>query len=181
AVALGISLVLVLGFFFLMFVIDSSASPAWWPIAAFCAVPSLFVIAGVMVLADLWDPQPVPLLLIAVFWGAAIAAIASYFINTFNGALVFAVTGSPELSQIATVVISAPLVDESAMGLGLLLLLILARRYFNGPLDGLIYGSLLGGGFAFTENIIYYSRQLEAAGAWEMLDLVLQRGLFGLF
>src|SRR5699024_1661895 len=40
-VALGISLILVLGFFFLMFVIEASASPAWWPIAAFCAVPSL--------------------------------------------------------------------------------------------------------------------------------------------
>src|SRR5699024_11392081 len=80
-----------------------------------------------------------------------------------------------------SVVISAPVVEEGAKGLGLLLLLVLARRYFNGPLDGLIYGSLLGGGFAFTENIIYYSRQLEAEGALEMLELVVQRGLFGLF
>jgi len=180
-VALGISLILVLGFFFLMFVIEASASPAWWPIAAFCAVPSLIVIAGIMVLADLWDPQPLPLLLIAVFWGAAIAVIASYFINSFNAQLAFVVTGSADLAQLVSVVISAPVVEESAKGLGLLLLLVLARRYFNGPLDGLIYGSLLGGGFAFTENIIYYSRQLEAEGALQMLDLVIQRGLFGLF
>src|SRR5699024_7486120 len=127
AVALGISLVLVLGFFFLMFVIESSASPAWWPIAAFCAVPSLFVIAAIMVLADLWDPQPLPLLLLAVVWGATIAAMSSYFIYTFFEELAFAVTGSGGLARLVSVVISSPVVEECAKGLGLLLLLVLAR------------------------------------------------------
>ena len=78
-------------------------------------------------------------------------------------------------------VISAPLVEETTKGAGLLVLMLLARRYFNGPLDGLIYGSLIGGGFAFTENIIYYTRILEEAGGYGVLFLFLLRGLGNIF
>src|SRR5699024_2471439 len=81
AVALGISLVLVLGFFFLLLVLEPRARRGWRPLPAFCAAPSLFVTAAVRVRADLWDPQPRPRLPIAVFGGAAIAAIASYLIT----------------------------------------------------------------------------------------------------
>lgn len=181
AVLLGFSLLLVLGFFFLMFVLNSSSNPAWWPITAFLAVLSLLFITAFMFLADLWDPQPVPLLLIAVFWGAAIAVFISYWLNTWNSMLVYIVTGSEAAANFTGPVISAPLVEETTKALGLLLLMLLARRYFNGPLDGLLYGALLGAGFAFTENIIYYSRQLEAAGALEMLDLAFRRGVMGIF
>ena len=180
-IVLGISLLLVLGFFFLKFVMNFSASPAWWPVTAFLAVLSLLVIALIMILADRWDPQPVPLLLIAVFWGAAIAVFISYWLNTWNSMLVYIVTGSEAAASFAGPVISAPLVEETTKGLGLLLLMLLARRYFNGPLDGLIYGALLGGGFAFTENIIYYSRQLEAGGTTALLGLAFVRGVLGIF
>ncbi|WP_087483321.1 PrsW family intramembrane metalloprotease [Brachybacterium massiliense] len=180
-VALAFSLLFVLGWFFLEFVLTASSSPAWWPVTAFLASISLLVIAGIMLLADRWDPQPLPLLLIAVFWGAAIAAFASYWLNTINSLLVYLVTGSEAAANFAGPVISAPLVEETTKGLGLLLLMVLARRYFNGPLDGLIYGSLIGGGFAFTENIIYYTRGLEDMGAGGVLFLFILRGVMNIF
>lgn len=71
--------------------------------------------------------------------------------------------------------------EETTKGLGLILLMLLARRYFNGPLDGLIYGALIGGGFAFTENIIYYTRGLEGAGAQGVLILFIMRGVLNIF
>ncbi|NMA77106.1 MAG: PrsW family intramembrane metalloprotease [Actinomycetales bacterium] len=180
-VVLAFALLFVLGWFFLEFVLTASSSPAWWPVTAFLALLSLVVISLVMVLADRWDPQPLPLLFIAVFWGAAIAAFSSYWLNTLNSLLVYLVTGSEAAVAFSGPVISAPLVEETTKGLGLLLLMLLARRYFNGPLDGLIYGALIGGGFAFTENIIYYSRILEEAGAGFMLILVLMRGVGNIF
>ncbi|MDN5599301.1 MAG: PrsW family glutamic-type intramembrane protease [Brachybacterium sp.] len=180
-IVLSVSLLLVLGFFFLQFVTNSSANPVWWPVTAFLAGVSLLVIALIMLLADRWDPQPLPLLVIAVFWGAAIAVGISYVLNTLNGYLVYMVTGSADAASFAGAVLSAPLVEETTKGLGLLLLMVLARRYFNGPLDGLIYGSLIGGGFAFTENIIYYSRQLESSGAEWMFVLFFMRGVLGIF
>lgn len=180
-IVLAVSLMLVLGYFFLKFVTESSANPVWWPVTAFLAGVSMVVIALIMLLADRWDPQPIPLLLIAVFWGAAIAAGTSYVLNTLNSQLVYLFTGSVEAATFAGSVFSAPLVEETTKGLGLLLLMMLARRYFNGPLDGLIYGSLIGGGFAFTENIIYYSRQLESSGAEWMFFLFFVRGVLGIF
>ncbi|ATG52380.1 PrsW family intramembrane metalloprotease [Brachybacterium vulturis] len=178
---LGISLLLVLGYLFLQFVTTSSSNPVWWPVTAFLASISLLTIALVMFLADRWDPQPVPLLLVAVFWGAAIAAGISYILNTLNGLLVYMVTGSEAAAEFVGPVLSAPLVEEITKGLGLLLLMLLARRYFNGPLDGLIYGALIGGGFAFTENILYYTRGLEGAGAEGVLFSFFWRGVMGIF
>ncbi|AXK44790.1 PrsW family intramembrane metalloprotease [Brachybacterium saurashtrense] len=180
-IALGFALLVVLGLFFLQFVVLSSANPVWWPVTAFLAGISLTVIALTMLIADRWDPQPLPLLLIAVFWGAAIAVGISYVLNTVNRELVYAVTGSDSAADFAGAVISAPLVEETSKGAGLLLLMLLARRYFNGPLDGLIYGALLGGGFAFTENILYYSRQLEEFGAFGVALLFVIRGVLNIF
>ncbi|HEX7351024.1 PrsW family intramembrane metalloprotease [Brachybacterium sp.] len=180
-VILGFLLLAVLGYFFLQFVMTASSNPVWWPATAFLASTSLLVIALIMFLADRWDPQPIPLLIIAVFWGAAIAAGTSYVLNTLNSYLVYIVTGSADAANFAGPVISAPLVEETTKGIGLLLLMILARRYFNGPMDGLIYGSLIGGGFAFTENIIYYTRQLESSGVGGVLFLFLLRGILNIF
>lgn len=178
---LGFALLVVLGYFFLQFVLTASSNPAWWLVNAFLAGISLVVIALVILLADRWDPQPFPLLLIAVFWGAAVAAGVSYLLNTLNSTLVYIITGSEAAVNFAGPVISAPLVEETTKGAGLLLLMLLARRYFNGPLDGLIYGTLIGGGFAFTENILYYSRTLEAAGAESVLGLFFVRGVLNIF
>ena len=181
-VVLGIALIVVLGWFFLEFILTASSSPVWWPVTAFLAFMSLLVISLIMVLADRWDPQPIPLLLIAVFWGAAIAAGISYVVNTLNVLIAVWLTGNIDFAQsVVGPVISAPLVEEITKGLGLILLMLLARRYFNGPLDGLIYGALIGGGFAFTENIIYYTRQLENFGVGHMVVLFLIRGVLNIF
>ena len=181
AIILGFCLLFFLGWLFLQFVTTASSSPVWWPVTAFLALVSLVIIIGVIVLADRWDPQPIPLVIIAVLWGAAVATFLSLKINTFNQQLVYSITGSEETANFAGAVFSAPIFEETTKSLGLLLLMLLARRYFNGPLDGLIYGALLGGGFAFTENILYYSRQLEGFGADDMLILFVMRGFLNIF
>lgn len=179
-ITLGMATIIVLGLFFLSFVMNSSSSPIWWPATAFLAGVSLLVIFLIILLADRWDPQPIPLLIIAIFWGAAIAAGLSFILNSINGEIFYAF-GGEALDAWATPVISAPLVEETTKGLGLVLLMLLARRYFNGPLDGMIYGALIGGGFAFTENIIYYTRILEGAGAIGVVILFVMRGVLNIF
>ncbi|MGP5197889.1 PrsW family intramembrane metalloprotease [Brachybacterium alimentarium] len=181
AVVLGFGLVVVLGLTFLSFIVTSSANPAWWTVTAFLALISLIVIALVILLADRWDPQPFPLLGIAILWGAAVAAFVSYLLNTGVSLLTYSLTGSNGLVEFIGPVISAPLVEETSKGLGLLLLMLLARRYFNGPLDGLIYGALIGGGFAFTENILYYARGLEDGGGVGVVVLFVMRGVLNIF
>jgi hypothetical protein len=45
--------------------------------------------------------------------------------------------------------------EEALKGLFVLLLVVARRRVVDGVLDGIIYGGLVGVGFAFTENILY--------------------------
>src|SRR5699024_10831034 len=40
---------------------------------------------------------------------------------------------------------------------GLLLLLCWGRRFIGGPIDGVVYAPLIGGGFAFTHKLPYFS------------------------
>jgi hypothetical protein len=55
-------------------------------------------------------------------------------------------------------------VEEAAKGSELLLLLLLVRHEFDNTLDGIVYGSLVGIGFAMTENVLYFGREYVADG-----------------
>jgi hypothetical protein len=120
-------------------------------------------------------------MVIAVLWGGAIAVGIAYVLNTLFSILVYVASGDGQLADLLGAVISAPFVEESAKGLGLVLLFLLGRRYFNGPLDGLLYGALIGGGFAFTENILYYGNGWESGGAASVILMVIIRGIVNIF
>lgn len=144
------------------------------------AACSLLVIILISIVADRWDPQPVPLLLAAVAWGGGVATTISLVVNTTVGTL---------LGDAAATMFSAPVVEESSKGFGLVVALVLARRYFTGPLDGLVYGALIGGGFAFVENILYYANGTVAGiaateslsgGLFNLALTVVVRGVIGI-
>jgi hypothetical protein len=61
-------------------------------------------------------------------------------------------------------VVVAPLVEESFKGLGVLVVLLLRRKEFDGIIDGLVYAGMVGVGFAFLENVLYLGRALDEAG-----------------
>ena len=58
------------------------------------------------------------------------------------------------------VTVQAPVVEEFAKSLGLLLLLLFAPRHFDGPVDGVVFAFTIAAGFAFTENILYFGRAI---------------------
>ena len=55
--------------------------------------------------------------------------------------------------------------EEFGKGLGVFLIFVTARRAFDGPVDGIVYGALIGAGFAFTENIQYFAIGFLEGGA----------------
>lgn len=182
AALLSLLLVVLLFIGFVSFVLAGQSNPVLWPVYASIAFISLLVIVGLIVLADRWDPQPVPLLLVAILWGAAIATSIAYVLNTLLSEIAYAVTGSGEAAEFIGGTFVAPFIEESAKGAGLVLLLLIARRTFNGPLDGLLYGALIGGGFAFVENIGYYLNLFDEGGTVsDSLFLVAVRGVIGIF
>ncbi|MFP5282561.1 MAG: PrsW family intramembrane metalloprotease, partial [Actinomycetes bacterium] len=107
---------------------------------------------------DRYEPEPARYRVAALGWGA-VAAVA---LGGGLTALLAATTGSPEGVVIA---VWAPVTEEFGKGLFLLLLLLRHRSQLHGLLDGIIYGVLVGVGFAFTEDIFYYLSALQEGGA----------------
>lgn len=125
-----------------------------------------------MVLAAIWwldryTPQPRISLIYAFGWGAIGSVGLTFVIGR-----PFTTWISPSEPDAITdaflgAVVQAPVVEEATKVLGLLLLLCWGRRFIGGPIDGVVYAALIGGGFAFTENILYFGNsfhQAQAAG-----------------
>ena len=130
---------------------------------------------GLALWLDRYEPEP-PLLLFGAFlWGATFATFASYILNTFNSVLLIAVLGDGASSMGAY--LSAPWVEESAKGLGLLILFLWKKDEFDGIVDGVVYATMVALGFAMTENIAYYGRALHEGGGGAAGATFILRGL----
>ncbi|WP_372699194.1 PrsW family intramembrane metalloprotease [Arthrobacter sp. JSM 101049] len=128
---------------------------------------------------DRWDPEPRLALLFAFAWGAGASIAGSLIFGEAFGkafAAVAAATG-PDLFG---AVVQAPVVEETMKGLGVLLVFLVARSHFDGPVDGIVYGGMIAAGFAFTENILYFSDAYAQAGT-AMVQVFVLRGLFSPF
>lgn len=141
---------------------------------------ALIPLAGVLLavrLVDRWEPEPRSVVAFAVLWGA----VASVALALGVDAVVAAVIPGLSANEGFASVIQAPVVEEVAKGLGILLLLVFARRSFDGPVDGVVYGALIGAGFAFTENILYFSTALLDGGVGEVTFTFVLRGILSPF
>jgi RsiW-degrading membrane proteinase PrsW (M82 family) len=120
-------------------------------------VPTIAYVVLVWIV-DRHEKEPIPLLATAFLWGAIPAVILSAAIEiAFDVPLAIFSQGYAEF--VSTSVI-APVVEELFKGVALLSLYWFASREFDGLLDGIIYGSMIGLGFAMTENVFYF------VGAW---------------
>jgi protease PrsW len=103
---------------------------------------------------DRYEKEPLSLILAAFFWGA-LPAIALAVV--FELVLAAPLERSPLGPALVTWGL-APLVEEPIKALALVGLFQFARYEFDGPLDGIVYGALVGFGFSMTENLLYYLR-----------------------
>jgi RsiW-degrading membrane proteinase PrsW (M82 family) len=128
-------------------------------------VPLAIVFFGVR-WVDRWEPEPRVAVLFAFLWGAAVSvAIALLFGTVFD--IVQNAAGLDDATKdFIGSVVQAPLTEEGGKGLGLLILFWAARKHFDGPVDGLVYAAWIAGGFAFTENILYFGSELLDQGGF---------------
>lgn len=149
-------------------------------IAAIIAfVPAILYLLPIIWL-DRYDPEPIWLLSLAFAWGALVAVIVSFIINTFFGVAV-GIAISPQAGEAVGAVMSAPIFEEGSKGLGLVVLLVFFRRYFDDILDGIVFAGVIALGFATVENVLYYGRALTEAGFGGLLVLFVLRGVMSPF
>jgi RsiW-degrading membrane proteinase PrsW (M82 family) len=124
---------------------------------------------------DRYEKEPVHLLLISFLWGmvpaVVISGITELILALFSGYEGgFASTGL----TILNLGVMAPVVEEGMKFLGLLGVFWIAQREIDGPLDGIIYGAMVGFGFAATENFLYF---LSSQTVAELLLLIFLRAM----
>lgn len=133
-----------------------------------------------LVWLDRYDPEPLWLLALAFSWGALVAVVVSFVINTILGTAV-GIAVSPDAGEAVGAVMSAPIFEEASKGLGLIILLVFFRRYFDDILDGIVFAGVIALGFATVENVLYYGRALGDGGVASLMVLFVLRGILSPF
>jgi RsiW-degrading membrane proteinase PrsW (M82 family) len=129
---------------------------------------------------DRYEKEPLALLIAAFLWGAVPAIIFSLIAE-----LVLDIPIShfvePVAADLIGGVVVAPVAEELFKGMALLLLFLLFRHEIDSPLDGIIYGGLVGFGFAAVENVFYFASAFTESGPGGVVLLAVFRAfLFGL-
>ena len=112
--------------------------------------------AVVIVRLDRHRREPLPALAAAFVGGALLAAGAAGALNDAMLAWMGGLVGAASARQ-ATPVFVAPLLEEVAKAVVLVAVLRVWFAHFDNVLDGIVYGALVGLGFAMTENIGYFT------------------------
>lgn len=123
---------------------------------------------------DRYERQPVKLVLTGFVWGATAATFAiAVQANDAIGSLYRKVFGQV-WAQDWSAGLSAPFVEETAKGVGIVVLIALAPRLVRTPTDGLLLGAFIGLGFQASEDLLY-----SVAGATQGFGAHQTDGLVG--
>jgi len=143
-----VSLAMLVGAAVMAFVLLASNAPGALVIGVLLAALPVGPVIASFLWLDRYEPEPVRLLVTAFGWGALVATAVALVLQTLDQTVL-----STPSSAAGSIV--APVTEEGAKGLFIVLLLFLRRRVIDGVLDGIVYAGMVGVGFAFTENILY--------------------------
>ncbi len=117
---------------------------------------------------DRFEPEPWWLILCAFVWGAMFATLGGGLGSSIAQAVTSQIfQASPKQLDVIGATVFAPIFEESFKGLGVALIALasaLGLRELDGPLDGAIYGGVVGLGFTLTEDILYVANQFTTNG-----------------
>lgn len=130
-------------------------------IGLICATLPVPLYVMLVLWIDRYESEPLWMLATSFFWGALIAVFMALIFNTGAQAFATAASNSEEVGDIVGAVVSAPIVEESAKALILLIIFFWKKDEFDGIVDGIVYAGMVGLGFAMTENILYYGRAVQ--------------------
>jgi protease PrsW len=122
-----------------------------WVLLALYALPVLLLVYAL----DLYEREPISLVVGALLWGGIAATTLAGYANDGWG-LVVARAGGPEFAARWTAALTAPFVEETLKGLGVVLIYLIAPDEIDDMMDGFVYGAVCGLGFAVVEDVFYF-------------------------
>ena len=131
---------------------------------------------------DRYEKEPFWLLSVAFFWGAFPAIVLTLTANWLVvDPILLQLTRQTTNTSDFFNFLSVPFVEESVKGLVLLGILVFRPNDLDTPLDGIIYGSMVGMGFAMVENYFYFLSVYQENGLLAMgINFILRAIIFGL-
>ncbi|WP_068899181.1 PrsW family intramembrane metalloprotease [Planomonospora sphaerica] len=156
--------------------------PVHFLIALALALAPVPVLLAAVLALDRMEPEPRGNLVFAFAWGAGVAVLVAGVVNSLNLLYLWqsAMLEQTEARNLAAT-FGAPVVEETMKGLVLLGLLRFRRAELDGPTDGVIYASMVGLGFAMSENVSYYVTALGETGARGLAVTAVLRGVLSPF
>ncbi|MCW1956949.1 MAG: PrsW family intramembrane metalloprotease [Mycobacterium sp.] len=137
----------------LILILVTAVDPAGAALGFTLATIAMVFVVACYLWLDRWEPEPPRLLIMAFLWGASVAVLLSVLLEQMVEATFGTGTDKPSFM---TVAVGAPVVEEAAKGLFLLLMMTGPRRHeLNTLTDCLVYAGLTALGFAWVENIFY--------------------------
>jgi RsiW-degrading membrane proteinase PrsW (M82 family) len=148
----------------LLVILLTAVKPVGTAIGFVLSTVATAIVLLVYLWLDRWEPEPPRLLVLAFVWGASLAVIVSVSLELYIESLIN--HGETKTVSAASVVIGAPLIEEAAKGLFLLILMTGRRRNeLNSLTDCLVYAGITAAGFAWLENITYIAKADSIAGS----------------
>jgi protease PrsW len=148
----------------------------------FLALLPIPLLVALVLYLDRLEPEPRALLAAIFGAGAGVAVITALLGRALNTGTITTPDLDPHASVAASVSIGAAiggaLVAETLNGLVLLALLASRRTEIDGVEDGVVYGSMVGLGFALVANLYAYTVAWKD-GAGAVAEEFARRGIFG--
>ena len=160
---LAVLIMMLLGALVLL-LIGSETGVAALIVAMIVATLPVPIYISLVLWIDRYEAEPLWMLAVAFFWGATVAVFASYILNTILAIIAAIATQSMDFARLFGAIISAPFIEELSKGLILFILFFWKKDEFDGVVDGFVYASMVGLGFAMTENFQYYGKVIAAGG-----------------
>jgi RsiW-degrading membrane proteinase PrsW (M82 family) len=169
AVRAGVGFIAIAGLLRLVVV----APPA---MLALAVVPAL--VTALLVVAADGRREPWTAMVAMLAWGAVVAAALAAALNAVLGGWLAAAVGASEGRALAPVVVG-PVVEEAAKAVALVALLSVWRDRVDGVRDGIVYGALVGIGFAMAENVDYLTLAAVQGGPEGLRRSLYTRAVLG--
>jgi protease PrsW len=156
--------------------IGAETGPVELVIGLICATLPVPIYVMLLLWIDRYESEPLWMLATAFFWGALVSVFIAFIFNTSIEIMAAVATHNQQIGENVGAVISAPIVEESAKALILVILFLWKKDEFDGIVDGVVYAGMVGLGFAMTENVLYYGRALQG-GAGALTFIFILRGM----
>lgn len=130
-------------------------SPSGWVLSWLLLLVYGLPVFLAIYLLDLYEREPMSLVLGAIVWGGVAATVLAGIANEGWGLLIARV-GGPAFAAEWTAALAAPVVEETLKASGVVLIYLIAREEMDDVMDGFVYGAMVGLGFALVEDVFYF-------------------------